>query len=95
MISRDDVIKLAALARLSLPEEEIESCRRELSQIIDYFNAISELDTEGVLPLMTPTELEIHLREDRVQSGGLEDRDMNLSHTLERVGNLFKVPPFV
>lgn len=47
-LSRQQVQHIATLARVGLSEEEIERFREQLSVILDYFERLREVDTEGV-----------------------------------------------
>jgi aspartyl-tRNA(Asn)/glutamyl-tRNA(Gln) amidotransferase subunit C len=49
-LSRDAVLRIAALARLELTPEETELFTRQLAHILEYVEQIRELDTAGVLP---------------------------------------------
>ncbi len=49
-LTRDDVRKIAHLARLELTESEIERYRQQLSQVLDYVARLEELDVAGVEP---------------------------------------------
>jgi aspartyl-tRNA(Asn)/glutamyl-tRNA(Gln) amidotransferase subunit C len=44
MIERKDVEKLAALARITIPEDQIEKVRHDIGGILDYVSQINELD---------------------------------------------------
>ncbi|HEY4428196.1 MAG TPA: Asp-tRNA(Asn)/Glu-tRNA(Gln) amidotransferase subunit GatC [Solirubrobacteraceae bacterium] len=48
MITREEVLHVAGLARLALAEDEIEPMARELSAVLDHVARISELDLDGV-----------------------------------------------
>jgi aspartyl-tRNA(Asn)/glutamyl-tRNA(Gln) amidotransferase subunit C len=48
MISKEEVVKIAKLARLELTEQEIEKMQKDLSAILDYFNLLKKADTSGV-----------------------------------------------
>jgi len=50
-VTRKDVENIAALARLSFPEDEKERLTSTLNSILEYFDKLSELDTEEVEPL--------------------------------------------
>jgi aspartyl-tRNA(Asn)/glutamyl-tRNA(Gln) amidotransferase subunit C len=50
MLSRDQVLHVAKLARLELTEDEMERFSGELSKVLDYIDKISELDLENVPP---------------------------------------------
>jgi aspartyl-tRNA(Asn)/glutamyl-tRNA(Gln) amidotransferase subunit C len=50
MLDRDQVHKVALLARLELTPEEEEKYAKQMSSILDYFEQLSELDTSSVEP---------------------------------------------
>ena len=49
-INRTQVQHIAALARIALSEDETDAFARQLSDILDHFDALQRLDTAGVLP---------------------------------------------
>ncbi len=49
-ISKEEVEKVAVLARLALTEGETETFSSEMSSILDYFDKLKEVDTEKVEP---------------------------------------------
>ena len=52
MISKDDIKKLAELARIHLTEKEEQALEKDLSNILGYFEKLKEVDISGV-PEMT------------------------------------------
>jgi aspartyl-tRNA(Asn)/glutamyl-tRNA(Gln) amidotransferase subunit C len=56
-IARDNVLHVARLARLEIPEDEIERVRAELGAILEAVGKVSELDLEGVEPTSHPLDL--------------------------------------
>jgi aspartyl-tRNA(Asn)/glutamyl-tRNA(Gln) amidotransferase subunit C len=65
MLSRDQVLYVARLARLELTEDEVERFSGELSKVLDHIEKISELgDLEGVEPTSHVIEVENVLRAD-------------------------------
>lgn len=60
------VARVALLARLAPDQAEQEALRRELGQILGYFQRLENLDTTGVEPAYHPHRLENRLREDLV-----------------------------
>lgn len=69
-LSREDVLKLASLARLELTEEQISVYREELSQILEYVEQLHQVDTEGLKPTNQVTGLVNVMREDKVRDYG-------------------------
>jgi aspartyl-tRNA(Asn)/glutamyl-tRNA(Gln) amidotransferase subunit C len=51
MISHEEVLHIARLAKLRLAEEEVELYREQLGRILEYFKKLEELDTSDVEPL--------------------------------------------
>ena len=67
MISREEVLHVARLARLELGGAEIEPMARELSAVLDHVARIKELDLADVEPTSHVVELTSALREDVVR----------------------------
>ena len=49
-LSTDDVRDIALLARIALSDDEVELMRDQLSSILEHFEVLSEIDTDGVPP---------------------------------------------
>ena len=56
-ISRDDVLHVAALARLDLTEEEVERLETQLNAILEAVSKVSELDLDDVPPTSHPLDV--------------------------------------
>jgi aspartyl-tRNA(Asn)/glutamyl-tRNA(Gln) amidotransferase subunit C len=89
-LTRDEVLHVAQLARLSLKPEEIETFTRQLNDILAYVAKLQEVDTEGVPPLAHVIPLSNAFREDEVQPG--LERDETLANAPEREEGAFVVP---
>ncbi|HST25564.1 MAG TPA: Asp-tRNA(Asn)/Glu-tRNA(Gln) amidotransferase subunit GatC [Gaiellaceae bacterium] len=57
MITRDDVLHVAKLARLELSAGEVERMREQLSAILEAVGKVAELDLEGIEPTAHPLDL--------------------------------------
>jgi aspartyl-tRNA(Asn)/glutamyl-tRNA(Gln) amidotransferase subunit C len=64
VISRDQVLHVARLARLELSEAEVERMIADLAGVLEHIDKISELDLEGVPPTSHVVEVENALRPD-------------------------------
>jgi aspartyl-tRNA(Asn)/glutamyl-tRNA(Gln) amidotransferase subunit C len=73
MIDREQVHKVAHLARLELTPEEEERFTTQLNDILGYFEQLSELDTESVPPTARAIDVSNVTRPDQLQPYG--DRD--------------------
>ncbi len=71
-LTRDDVLKLAQLARLDLDDDEVEGFRKELSEILQYVEQLSSLDVAGLKPTNQVTGLTNVTREDKERDYGYE-----------------------
>ena len=56
-ISREQVLHVARLARLEIPEDEIESVREQLGAILEAVSKVSELDLADVAPTSHPLDI--------------------------------------
>jgi aspartyl-tRNA(Asn)/glutamyl-tRNA(Gln) amidotransferase subunit C len=75
-LTRDDVLKLARLARLTITEEEIEKYRAELSEILGYVEQLSQVDVTGLQPTTQVTGLTNVMRDDVVEDYGATPDDL-------------------
>ena len=64
MITRDDVLHVAKLARLALSDEEVERFQAQLNAILEAISKVSELDLDDVPPTSHPLALVNVLAED-------------------------------
>ena len=64
MIKKEEVQRVAELARLELSGEEKKKMGKELSSILNYVKMIKEVDVSEVLPTFHPNQLENIMRKD-------------------------------
>lgn len=93
MIDKKTIEHIAKLARLHITEEEANEYSSQLSKAIGHFEQIAKVDTQGVEPLITPTEIESFWREDEAKTD-FTSEEMT-ANAPAKAGNLFKVPPVV
>ncbi|RYY55147.1 MAG: Asp-tRNA(Asn)/Glu-tRNA(Gln) amidotransferase subunit GatC [Chitinophagaceae bacterium] len=92
-ITDEMVEKLAHLSRLSFDEEGKAQIRGDLQRMIGFVEKLSELDLEGVEPLMHMTREVNVLREDRV--GGSITREDAFRNAPQHDGQFFQVPKVI
>ncbi len=92
-ITREEVERIADLARLTLTPDEAERMTGELERILEYVASLEALDTEGVEPTSHASPMRTPLREDRVEPG--LDPDRALANAPERDGHAFVVPKVI
>ena len=87
------VEKVADLARLQLTQKEMETYAIQLNQVFKYFEELQAVKTDGVEPLVTPTDMPQNWRADKIEE--FSGTSAALEQAPERIGQLYKVPPVV
>lgn len=93
MIDQKTIERIAKLARLKINEQEAAEYGQQLAKVLNHFQQINKIDTAGVEPLVTPTDIEIFHRNDEVRKD-FSATEM-VANAPEKAGQLFKVPPVV
>lgn len=75
-LTRDDVLKLARLARLDLTDEEIEQFSKELTAILHYVEQLQAVDVSGLEPTNQVTGLTNVTRKDEVINYGYAPKEL-------------------
>ncbi len=92
-ISKDEVEKMAHLARLDIDDPLKETLSGQLSHILDYIDKLKDVDVEGVSPSSGAAFFNNVLREDVcVASPG---PDVTLANAPERDEDFYTVPRVV
>ena len=63
-LSREEVQHLADIYHIYLSDDEVEVMREQLASILEQFQVLSELDTDGVDPTSHAVPLSTVMRED-------------------------------
>lgn len=88
-LTKEEVKKIANLARLSLSEEEIDSYGKDLNQILNYVEQLQELDTSDVEPMVGAIKHQKELRQDAI----IESKpEAMLENAPDREETAIKVP---
>ncbi|MGZ3743389.1 MAG: Asp-tRNA(Asn)/Glu-tRNA(Gln) amidotransferase subunit GatC [Pseudobdellovibrionaceae bacterium] len=93
MIDKKTIEHIAKLARLEITEEEALEYSQQLGKAMAHFEHISKINTVGIDPLVTPSEIEEFWREDLVKQEFTSEE--MISNAPSKAGHLFKVPPVV
>lgn len=75
-LTREEVLKLAKLARLALTDEEIDEFAKELSEILQYVEQLQKVDIGELKPTNQVTGLVNVMREDKVRDYGYTPDDL-------------------
>ncbi|MGF7228815.1 MAG: Asp-tRNA(Asn)/Glu-tRNA(Gln) amidotransferase subunit GatC [Candidatus Saccharibacteria bacterium] len=75
-LTREDVLKLARLSRLSLTDEEVDEYLEELTQVLQYVEQLQGVNVDGLNPTTQVTGLANVMREDTVKDYGVSRDDL-------------------
>ena len=92
-VSKEEVQKIATLARLRFSDEEEDRLADELSRVLDYMDTLQEVDTAGVPPMSHVLTEENVFREDEVEQR-IKRKDA-LSNAPETDGTYVLVPKVI
>ncbi len=92
-IDKTTVRTIASLARIRVPEDELDHLARELDNIIGWVEQLNEVDTDGVEPMTSVADLTLPRRDDDVTDGDYPDRV--LANAPDREGGFYAVPKVV
>lgn len=88
-LSREEVLHIARLARVALTEEEITRMQEQLSDLLEHFEVLQKVNTEGIDPTAQSIDLISVMREDEVKpSLPVDDA---LANAPRREGDSFRV----
>ena len=96
MITRQEVAHVARLARLKLSAKEETAMTSQLAKMLDYFNLLREVDTEGIAPIVHVVEHPNAMREDIPKASLTADEVLaNAPASATSESNFFTVPKVV
>jgi len=75
-LTREDILKLAQLAKLKLNESEVEAFRTEITEILGYVEMLKDVDTNGLEPTYQVTGLANVMRPDEVKQSVATIKDL-------------------
>jgi len=102
-LDKDTVARIARLARLKVPEEELVPLAAELSGIFAWIEQLNEVDTANVEPLASVSDVTLPMRDDKVTDGGIAEKVLAnapggavyIDPTDRNAGGFFTVPKVV
>lgn len=92
-LDKATVARIARLARLEVPDDQLETVAGELDHILAFVEQLNEVNTQGVAPMTAVVEMVLRMRADKVTEGG--DPEKVLANAPERAGDYFVVPKVV
>ena len=92
-LDRSTVRNIAFLARIKVPDDDLERLAGELSNIIGWVEQLAEVDTEGVESMTSVVEMTLPQRPDVVTDGAYPERV--LANAPEPVSGYYAVPKVI
>ena len=92
-ISKEEVSKIAKLAKLKLNEEQIDNQATQIEKILDYINQLEKIDTTNVPCTTRAIEVINNFRNDTKEL--YKNRDDLLDLAPSREDDFFKVPKII
>lgn len=68
-IDKDTVARIARLARLSVPQDQLEPLAHQMTDILDWADQLAEVDVTDIPPMTSPVDTRLAWRADRVTDG--------------------------
>lgn len=91
MLTKEEILHIATLARIGVSEKDVEKYRRDLSDILDYFKKLDELDVSGVEPIGHITGMQNKFRNDEQFDFGEIGKEAIIKNAPEMKGKYLKV----
>lgn len=92
-LTREEVQKVAVLARLKLSDSEIDSLTTQMGKILGFVESLNEVQTDGVEPMVHAMELRNVFRSDEVRPS--LPREDALKNAPKTDGKYFLVPQII
>lgn len=92
-LSKEEVKKVATLARIDMDNDSLEAMAPQLSKIVGFVEQLAEVNTDNVEPLANVVDITLPLREDAVTDGDCQDKV--LANAPEKTQGYFVVPKVV
>ena len=92
-LNRQDVTRIAHLARLDITEAEVATTTESLSRILGLIEQMNAVDTKHVAPMAHPQDASLRLRDDRVSEPDQRDKFQQVAPATE--AGLYLVPKVI
>jgi len=102
-LDRETVARIARLARLKVPEEDLTPLAGELSGILAWIEQLNEVDTANIEPMSSMSDVTLPQRTDKVTDGGIAEKVLAnapggavyIDPADKKAGGFFTVPKVV
>ena len=92
-INKEEIKKIAHLARINVSQAELEQVEKKLVGILALIEKMQEVDTAAIEPMSHALDINQPLREDEVTEKDIRDKSLSLAPHSEQ--SLFIVPQVI
>jgi len=92
-INKEEIKKIAHLARINVSQEEVEQVQKKLVGILALIEKMQEVNTDSIAPMSHALDINQPLREDKVTEKDIRDKSLSLAPHSEQ--SLFIVPQVI
>jgi aspartyl-tRNA(Asn)/glutamyl-tRNA(Gln) amidotransferase subunit C len=92
-LAREEVQRVAMLARLRLTPEDEQCLTEQLDNILQYMGKLNQLDTSGIEPFTHIVDMANPMREDAITNE--PNADALLANAPEQENHFFRVPKII
>ena len=92
-IDKTTVARVARLARLQVPEAELEKTASQLQGMLDWVEQLNEVNVDGVVPVASPHDMSLRWRADAVTDGN--QQTAVLQNAPQSAAGFFVVPKVI
>ena len=92
-VTPSDIEKVALLARLAIAEADLPDVTERFSRVLSLVTELNTIDTEGVIPMSNPHDMEQRLREDSIAHPS--DREALMASAPAQQDGYFLVPKVI
>ena len=92
-INKEEIKKIAHLARITVSQEELEQVEKKLVRILTLIEKMQEVNTDSIDPMSHALDINQPLREDKVTEKDIRDKSLSLAPHSEQ--SLFIVPQVI
>ncbi len=92
-LDKDTVRKVATLARIKVPDSDLDHLATELSGVLGWIEQLNEVDVADIAPMTSVAQMKLKMRADEVTNGG--DAERVTRNAPEGAHGFFVVPKVV
>ncbi|MGN1269289.1 MAG: Asp-tRNA(Asn)/Glu-tRNA(Gln) amidotransferase subunit GatC [Clostridia bacterium] len=92
-VSKEELLHIANLANLNLPEDQIDTYLLHLQDILNFANIVSRAPVEGLAETIGTNDKYNVFRKDEIKT--FENQEALLANAPDKERNMFKIPKVI